>query len=295
MKWPAALLAILIIFAPALYADRGVIPFKPSVKIFEPTQRAIIAWNGQEEILLLSTDLQASQPTAVLEVLPLPSEPIVKKGDVEVFKRATTLINSKLARKQALGADSVKRNGEAAHAPSGEVTFHQKIGPHDISVTHVLHSRGFISWVEKYLKSAGVDNPIIPESIKVSVTEYLADGFSWFVFDVIDLDEFLKTNDAIQYRFATQSLFYPMRISRTGEGSTSVELLILTPRLLSNFPGIPLGGVRLMHEPISISSYELRSLNEEMDALLDHREDMKLRIWRITGKINAYFPNSKYI
>lgn len=52
--------------------------------------------NGQEEILLLPTDLRASEATEVLEVIPLPSEPEVKKGDVEVFRRATTLINKKL-------------------------------------------------------------------------------------------------------------------------------------------------------------------------------------------------------
>ena len=79
-----ALYAATIITALALstaWADRGSIPFKEGVKIFEPNQRALLAWNGEEEILLLSTDLVASESTMVLEVLPLPSEPEVKKGD----------------------------------------------------------------------------------------------------------------------------------------------------------------------------------------------------------------------
>ncbi len=50
-------------------ADRGAIPFQPEVTIFEPTQRALIAWNGEEEILILSTDLRASRATKVLEVI----------------------------------------------------------------------------------------------------------------------------------------------------------------------------------------------------------------------------------
>ena len=66
--------------------------------IFEPTQRALIAWNGEEEILILSTDLRASRATKVLEVMPFPAEPRVKKGDVGVFRRAVKLINSKIPR-----------------------------------------------------------------------------------------------------------------------------------------------------------------------------------------------------
>ena len=273
--------------AATLRADRGSIPFNPNVKIFEPTQRAMIAWNGREEILLLSTDLRASAPTKVLEVIPLPSEPQVKKGDVEVFRKATALINRKLRERhmRAMGGGPLK--AEAA-PPAGEVTFHKKIGAHDISVTHVVDSAGFIKWVEEYLRSAGVENPMIPEPMKEVVAEYLTGGFTWFVFDVIELDEEPRTNDAIQYRFASKSLFYPVKITRTEEGQTSIDLLILTPRLLRNFPGIPIREVKLLHEPISITSGELRSLNEEMDDLLGRRDEMKLRIWRITGKLSSF-------
>ncbi|MBA7599381.1 hypothetical protein ES703_06413 [subsurface metagenome] len=120
------------------------------------------------------------------------------------------------------------------------------------------------------------------------IAEYLNEGFSWFVFDVVELDENPKTNEAIQYRFKTGFLFYPVKITRTEEGYTSIELLILTPLLLSKFPGIPINEVKLRHEPVSISSKELRSLSEEMDDLLGHREDIKLRIWEIRGKLSSF-------
>jgi hypothetical protein len=67
--------------AQSAQADRRAIPFRPGVTIFEPTQRALMAWNGEEEILVLSTDLRASSATKVLEVMPFPTEPRVKKGD----------------------------------------------------------------------------------------------------------------------------------------------------------------------------------------------------------------------
>jgi hypothetical protein len=270
-----------------LSGDRGSIPFRPGVKVFEPTQRAMIAWNGNEEILLLSTDLRASEATKVLEVIPLPSEPVVKKGDVEVFKKATALINEKL-RERYLRALTKGGRRQEEGPPAGEVTFHKKIGAHDVSVTRVLKSQGFVEWVEKYLASAGVESPTIPEEMKGVVGEYLQEGFTWFVFDVVSLDEQPKTNEAIQYRFASKSLFYPLKITRTEEGDTSIELLVLTPRLLGDFPGIPIGQVKLPHEPVDITAEELRSLNEEMDALLGHQPNMKLRIWQIKGKLSSF-------
>jgi hypothetical protein len=268
-------------------ADRGSIPFRPDVEIFEPTQRAMIAWNGEEEILLLSTDLRASAPTKVLEVIPLPSEPEVKEGDIEAFKRAVQIINSRQRHLGKGGGRSLGRHG-TPEAPAGEVTFHEKIGAHDISVTHVLDGDGFIEWVEAYLEKQEVENPTIPEPLKEVVNEYIEEGFTWFVFDVVELGEETKTNDAIQYRFKSDAVYYPLKITRTESGSTTVELLILTPRLLSTFPGYPKSLVKLPHDPVRLTARELEALNKDMCDLLDKQEGMKLRIWRITGKLSAF-------
>ncbi len=280
------LVPLLLLCVPYLFADGGLIPLKQGVRMFKPNQRAMIAWNGSEEILLLSTDMSASEATQALEVVPLPTEPKVKKGDVETFRRATALINRKIRKPSAArgGGGPLPAPGR----PAGEVTFHKKIGAHDISVAHVLSTDGFIAWVEKYLGSLHVQNPIIPPATKKIIDEYLAGKFTWFVFDVISLDEVLITGEAIEYRFKTKFLYYPMKVTQTVEGATTVDLLVLSPKLLDKFPGIPISQVQLRHEPVSITSEELRSLNPDMDALLGHREDMKLRIWRLQGEISSF-------
>ncbi|MBN2498253.1 MAG: DUF2330 domain-containing protein [Deltaproteobacteria bacterium] len=281
---PAAIAAL----AGIARADRGSIPFKPHVQIFEPNQRAMIAWNGAREILLLSTDLRASAPTKVLEVLPLPAEPEVKKGDVEVFRRATELINRKIAQPHLAEARTRGMTKSAAQVPAGEVTFHKKIGAHDVSVTHVLDAAGFVSWVEAYLKKSGVGTPEIPPALKAVVEEYLSERFTWFVFDVVELDEQPKTNEAIEYSFATDRLYYPLKITRTESGFTTVDLLVLTPRLLRNFPGIPASRVQLAHEPVSISRRELESLSRPMAELLGRQAEYKLRIWKVSGRLRDF-------
>jgi len=85
------LVALLLLCASHLFADGGFIALKNGVRMFKPNQRAMIAWSGSKEILLLSTDMRASEATQVLEVVPLPSEPKVTKGDVETFEEPPPL------------------------------------------------------------------------------------------------------------------------------------------------------------------------------------------------------------
>jgi len=302
------LVSILILFLSALiytdvplYADKGSIPFKPYVQIFEPNQRALIAWNGWEEILVLTTDLHASESTKVLEVIPLPSEPEVKKGDIEVFQKATDLINEKLAVPSRLSTSRSKTKGieKGEIEPAGEITFHEKIGAHDISVAHVLNNQSFIEWVDTYLKSAGVENPQIPEKLKSVIAEYLEEGFRWFVFDVVQLDRWPKTNEAIQYRFETPFLYYPLKITQTEEGYTTIDLLILTPETEDQykFTGIPEERIVFPHEPISLTRDELLKLNvlgEDMEIyssfkyLFFMEEIPYLRIWKIEDYLSSF-------
>jgi hypothetical protein len=284
---------LLALAARTAWADCGSIPFKPWVSVFEPNQRAVIAWDGREEILILSTDLRASEPTKVLEVIPLPSEPKVKEGDVAVFYKGTELINRKLFPKKPRAFGGMGMGGmggagaEAALPPAGEVTFHDKIGAHDVSVTHVLDHRRFVDWVKEYLEKAGVDNPEIPPPLEAVVQDYLRDRFQWFVFDVVDLGDQTITKDAIQYRFKTRSLYYPLRITRSEEGDTLVKLLVLSPGLV-RMPDPRRLRVRLVHRPVNVTQAELRELDQDLHDLLRHRSQLRLRIWQIEGRLSGF-------
>ncbi len=279
------ILSILPILCTISLADRGLIPFDPNITIFEPNQRAMIAWNGKEEILLLSTDLSASDPTMVLEILPLPSEPKVKKGDLETFRRAVNLINQKIRVFK-------KRNGgrlsDGPIPPPAEITFHEKIGAHDISVVHLLEGQGFVEWVKNYLKSLGFDREIISDAQKELVLSYIDDDFTYFVFDVITLNKEPKTLEPIQYCFKTERLFYPLKITNLVSGNTTIELLVLTPKLLSRFSGLSLKRIDLAHDPITITIDDLREINEDMYELLKESVEMKLRIWKIEGELRSF-------
>lgn len=245
-------------------ADRGMIPFKPAVKLYEPNQDAAIAWNGKTEILLLSTDLRASEDTKVLEVLPLPSEPKVEEGSNLFLTVADQVIKKKQAVPKKKNGGGKKSAGVDRAAepelPAGQVTQHEIIGAHDISVTEVLSAEGFVEWVTKYLQGQGVDTPEIPEPMKAAIGKYLKKKFKWFVFDVVSLKTTSTTRDAIMYTFASKRLYYPLHVMQTLEGQTTARILILTNKLLTTFEGFPKKGVKVEGKPVTATGSEFLSM-----------------------------------
>lgn len=271
----------------SLYADRGSIPFDPDVPIFEPSQKALIGWNGKEEILLLTTDMRASRDVTVLEVLPLPSEPQVKKGDLKAFVRAADLISRKL-KVEAFKKARTKspEHGAKGRGPAGEVTFHKRIGAHEIFVTRCLDRNRFCEWVYEFLAKKGVPGRKISPEFLSLIHSYLRKKFYWFVFDVIKLYKTLRTLTPIEYRFSTPYLYYPLRISALESGKTTVDLLVMTPKLLSKFPDLPIEKVQLRHKPVTISFDEIRWIDKNLSKLFNPQERVFLRIWRIEGKFS---------
>ena len=126
-----ALFICMLIFAglaiPAL-SDRGMVPLA-DVSVYGPGQKAIIAWNGEEEVLILSTDVRADERTSILEVLPLPSNPdLIEKTNLSPFTAVQDLIGERSSSSRSL--DGGKGSGI-------EVIFHDRIGAHDITVIKV--------------------------------------------------------------------------------------------------------------------------------------------------------------
>lgn len=286
--------AILIVLFGVLNAfpDGGSIPFKSGARIVEPNQRALIAFNGEEELLILSTDLQADRNTKVLEVFPFPSEPVVKKADADVFKKATDLINDKLTPKfieLSSGGGDFSTAFDSAQ-PAGRVTFHKKIGAHEIVVTQALRPEAFVEWVESYLVQQGVEAPHIPPALRNVIGEYIRDNFTWFVFDVVSLSRELVTKEAIQFRFACPFLYYPMRITRTEVGDTSVKLLIFSHTLFENWMclGIAREKIRVVHKPVPFSGREVHGVSNELYLFLGMPDTMQVRNWRIDGRLDSF-------
>ncbi len=135
-------IGFLLVFT-SVYADRGMISVRPDVSVYEPGQKAIIAWNGEEEVLLLSTDVASSNETLVIEILPLPSKPIdVKSASFDSFEHVQELILRR----------GLEIYGKALRAAeSVEIVFHEKIGAHDITIVRADSASELADWIQNFL------------------------------------------------------------------------------------------------------------------------------------------------
>lgn len=225
----ALLFILLFSFFPAALADRGIIPIDPGVSVYEPGQKAIVAWNGEEEILILSTDVNAGANTYALEVMPLPSNPkAIEPASFESFVHIQNLIWNHAP--QVLG----RYYGGKEQTQGIEVTFHEKIGAHDITVVKASDATELTEWADNFLEENGISQIISLRNFESVIEDYMARGFRHFVLDLIETSSQEKSVEPILYRFKTSFLYYPLKISSPVPGDTEITLFVLTNNKIHN-------------------------------------------------------------
>lgn len=198
------------------------IAIESEVSVYEPGQKAIIAWNGLEEILILSTDITAGENTLALEMMPLPSNPkVIEAASFDSFTKIQEFIWTR-------GPEILGNSYRSGQTESVEVTFHEKIGTHDITVVNASNILGFTEWMEDFLEDNGIDQEIALEDFEAAIKDYMARGFRFFVLDLIDVLTKKNSVEPILYRFETNFLYYPLKISSPIPGDTEITLFLLT-------------------------------------------------------------------
>lgn len=213
---PLVLLIMLSISIPVAFADRCILPVTDA-DVYGPAQKAIIAWNGQVEYLILSTDLYASSDAKVLEILPLPSNPEVQAGSFQSFQAVQDLMMKYMPRAVT-----------SEYKAGLEVVFHEKIGAHDIMVVQATSVDELGKFISDYTRKMGVAQPRIREGTEQIISEYLVRGYNYWVFDLVDLYSTASSVEPVTYKFQSPSLYYPLRVSATAKGTTEIILYIIT-------------------------------------------------------------------
>lgn len=208
-------------------ADRGMIPIIPEVSIYEPGQKAIIAWNGQEEILILSTDASSTYNTTTLEILPLPSNPKkIAEASLESFNVIQELIWLHTPPPSAFNFGETKRDIE--------VLFHEKIGMHDITVVEAGNVSEFVEWMDEFLIKNGMNQEVSLRDFESIIEDYMSRGFHFYVLDLVELSPDRKSVEPILYEFDTDFLYYPLLITSPIGGEGKILLFLLTEGLLED-------------------------------------------------------------
>lgn len=207
-------------------ADRGMIPVIPGVSIYESGQKAIIAWNGKKEIVILSTDVYGEDETKALEILPLPSKPEVEKGAFRSFEILQELIRQH-APPVPLARPDAKLSGDNGEGMV-EVLFFEKIGAHNVTCVRAKDGDEFSGWVQEYLEEQGLSSLALPDTFTDIIEKYIKNRFEFFVFDIIDLSTESQSIEPLVYTFKSDFLFFPLEITNILEGDTDITLFLLT-------------------------------------------------------------------
>ena len=121
------------------------------VKVSEDAQKAIILHNLEEEVLILGTDLKASEKTGIIRFIPFPSEPIVGLAPEGAFEKAAAMIKKYGLKFQYF---HYSKGGPAHTTTEGvELYFNRKLGAHDLTIIKVNDVSTFRQWVNNFRSS----------------------------------------------------------------------------------------------------------------------------------------------
>ena len=156
----------------------------------------------------------------------------------QVFKAVERLLDRRRVRfvKKASGA---KRglSKEEGEAEPFSITFHQRLGAHDVTVVKVNRPDEFADWVQEKAKALTGGQAALPDSIRKLITKYLNEyNCPYFVFDVIEVGPDPQSIEPIIYEFKSPVVFYPLEISSTFHGHTSIDLVVFAEDIIDQDP-----------------------------------------------------------
>jgi hypothetical protein len=222
---------VVLTLVPCVHADRGGFTLVRGERVSESGQKAIIAWNGTHEMLFLSTDLSSSKQSEVVEIMPLPSDPAISKGEKESFLAVQELVNTYLALKEPTWKYPY-RQGNALGPPTPEfpkitITFQEAIGVHYLTVAKAEETGDLVQWLQNLLEDRGYSGELPPD-LEGLVSYYMKNGVNFFVIDMIETNSTTRTIDPLVYEFASPKLYYPLHISTLFSGDTEISLFTMT-------------------------------------------------------------------
>jgi len=266
----------ILVFPVLAFADGGMIPWPPEVELDQSAQNAIIGWNGEEEVIILSIDLESSVSSTVLRIIPLPAEPSeIKEGSFESFENLTAIMNEKL------GTGDWKYSGEQeTMAPSDEagveIVFQEQIGAHDITVAKVNDLDYFLNWVQDFAENKGFGQKEVSSEFRQGVENYLKKDIKYFVFDIIETGNEKESVKPLIYRFESGYLYYPILISgisEISESTTKLNLFLVTEEEvnLDSFPYSYYSEAWFNDYSIELTETELEQVSQDLADLFDQR------------------------
>ncbi len=208
-------------------------------------ERALIAWDGATEDILMSLSVTGSSERAAW-VMPVPSAARVTLGDTEVFSELGRLTAPRIEYRDSWwptlpwliwgGAAP-----ETAGVPGGGVNVlgRQRLGPFDVTRLAADDPTALANW----LSDNGFPQP---DGLEVNLAPYVADGWEIVAVQLVPAEADGSLTGALQplrLSFASDTVVYPMRLSRSATMSQYIDLYVLAEHRMDP-SAIPVAGDR---------------------------------------------------
>ena len=256
----------------------------------ESRQQALVAWNGKEQMLFLTTNEQSVAGTrALISIMPLPGAPIdIKESERAVITRARNLVEKKI----------LEHPGRSSMDGAFPLVFKTEIGVHKIFVWKIDSIDTLRNDINQFIaKTYGKEySALISKEGYEIIKSYNDRGFQYFAFDLVLADgNTEKTKVTIMYHYKSNFAFYPVAISQVGgTGRSTILLTMLSPGGF-NKVGVSLGGMdadtlrtaRQGGVEVDINLAELRSITPALATFFGNVGGAKGRIFEFTGNLDG--------
>ena len=293
------------ILTPTASADRMTVVPVPGLDVLEGSQKAIIAWNGTHEYLLLSVDVElqlegrqqlmseeeGEEPILVVQLMPFPSVPKVLEADREAFYELEDVLYQHLARKSMASYYTKTYSGRPTAAvpvpePMVELIFYEEVGAHHVAVLDVSDARELVGWVVEFFAQKGFDVSEQMEQFSQAeeiLADYVERGYRYFTVDVVAVRPYeAASTEPLAYVFECGCVYYPLYISTVAKGHTSVRLFVLAGGWLRR-KDVREAGLTLAIED-ELKAEEVERVSEDIYELLGAR-GAKLTVLTYDGAI----------
>lgn len=192
-------------------------------------ERALIAWDGTTEDILMSLSVMGSSDRAAW-VMPVPSAAEVTLGDTAAFEELGKLTAPRIEYRDSwwptipwliwAGAEP-----ETVGAPGGVVNVlgRQRLGPFDVTRLAANDPTALADW----LRDNGFPHP---DGLDENLAPYVEDGWEIVAVQLVPAEAGGSLSGALQplrLSFASDTVVYPMRLSRSATVPQYIDLYVL--------------------------------------------------------------------